>query len=95
MNFALLQRMLTVSGPRGEVAGTISVGREESSGVSHRRPRGRRLLQEHRYVARRSPGTRSASPTSTFDHVTARITTTATSLVFEIRSTGSADDRKR
>ena len=98
MNFALLQRMLTVSGPGGEVAGTISVGREESEWRFT--PQAAWPAGSYRLIIDTSledlAGNKIGQPfdIDVFDHVTARITTTTTSLAFEIRSTGT-DDRKR
>lgn len=92
MNYALLQRMLKVSGPRGEVAGAIGVEREESEWRFT--PQGLWAAGGYTLVVDTSledlAGNKIGQPfdIDVFDRVTERITTTTTSLAFEIRSTG-------
>jgi hypothetical protein len=90
MNYALLQRMLKVSGPRGEVAGAIGVEREESEW--RLTPQAPWAAGQYRLIIDTSledlAGNKIGEPfdIDVFDRVTERITATATSLVFEIRS---------
>jgi hypothetical protein len=89
MNYTLLQRMLKISGARGDVTGTVDVAREES---------------EWRFVPQRPwsagpvrlfvdtsledlAGNKIGQPfdIDVFDRVTERITTATTSVPFEIR----------
>jgi hypothetical protein len=91
MNYALLQRMLKVSGPRGEVAGAIGVEREESEWRFT--PGSPWAAGQYKLIIDTSledlAGNKIGQPfdIDVFDRVTERITTTATSVVFEIRST--------
>jgi hypothetical protein len=88
MNYTLLQRMLKVSGPRGEVAGTLR-SRERNRVALHARrsvARGR-----YRLVVDTSledlAGNKIGQPfdIDVFDRVTERITSSTTTLPFEIR----------
>jgi hypothetical protein len=94
MNYALLQRMLRVSGPRGEVAGAIGVAREESEWRFT--PQGPWAAGKYTLVVDTSledlAGNKIGQPfdIDVFDRVTERITTATTSLAFEIRSTGKS-----
>ena len=89
MNYTLLQRMLKVSDPRGDVAGTIDVAREESEWrFTPSRPWN---AGPHRLIVDTSledlAGNKIGQPfdIDVFDHVTERITTETTSVPFEIR----------
>jgi hypothetical protein len=92
MNYALLQRMLKVSGPGGEVAGAIGVEQEESEWRFT--PQAPWAAGQYTLIIDTSledlAGNKIGQPfdIDVFDRVTERITSTATSLVFEIRSTG-------
>jgi hypothetical protein len=89
MNYTLLQRMLRVSGPRGDVAGSIGVGREESEWRFT--PQSSWGAGAYRLVVDTSledlAGNKIGQPfdIDVFDHVTERITSTTTSLPFEIK----------
>src|SRR5665213_715291 len=89
MNYTLLQRMLKVSGARGDVAGTIGVTREESEW--RLTPLGPWTAGNYRIVIDASledlAGNKIGQPfdIDVFDKVTERITTTTVSLPFEIR----------
>ena len=90
MNYTLLQRMLTVSSSRGNVAGTIAVAREESEWRFT--PQDPWRAGPHRLIIDTSledlAGNKIGQPfdIDVFDRVTERITTATTSLPFEIRS---------
>jgi hypothetical protein len=89
MNYTLLQRMLKVAGPRGDVAGSVEVGREESEWRFT--PAGPWIAGAHRLVVDTSfedlAGNRIGQPfdIDVFERVTERITSSTTSLPFEIR----------
>lgn len=89
MNYTLLQRMLKVPGPRGDVAGSITVAREESEWrFTPQRPWN---PGAYRLIIDTSledlAGNKIGQPfdIDVFDHVTERITSSTTSLPFEIR----------
>lgn len=90
MNYTLLQRMLKISGPRGDVAGSVEVGREESEWRFA--PGGPWTAGPHRLIVDASledlAGNKIGQPfdIDVFDRVTERITSSTTSLPFEIRS---------
>lgn len=90
MNYTLLQRMLKVSGPQGDVAGIVGVAREESEWrfTPHRAwaAGGYRLIVDTSLED--LAGNKIGQPfdIDVFDKVTERITTTTVSLPFEIRS---------
>ncbi len=90
MNYTLLQRMLTVAGPSGEVAGAIEVAREESEWRFT--PRNPWSAGAHRLIIDTSledlAGNKIGQPfdIDVFERVTERITTATTALPFEIRS---------
>jgi hypothetical protein len=90
MNYPLLQRMLKVSGSRGEVGGMIEVAREETEW--HFTPQSPWTAGIHRLIIDTSledlAGNKIGQPfdIDVFDRVTERITTSTTSLPFEIRS---------
>jgi hypothetical protein len=92
MNYALLQRMLKVSGQKGDVLGAVGVERQESEWRFT--PQAPWAPGQYRLVIDTSLEDLAGNKIGqlfdidVFDHVTERITTTATSLVFEIRSTG-------
>jgi hypothetical protein len=89
MNYTLLQRMLKVSGPRGDVAGVVDVAREESqwrftpdtpwAAGAHQ------LIVDTRLED--LAGNKIGQPfdIDVFDRVTERLTSSTTSLPFEIR----------
>jgi len=89
MNYALLQRTLTVAGPRGEIAGTTAVTRGESEWRFTPRdpwPAGAaRLVIDN--TLEDLAGNKIGQPfdIDVFDKVTPSITTTYTTLPFEIR----------
>jgi hypothetical protein len=89
MNYTLLQRMLRVSGPRGDVAGSIVVGREESEWEFT--PQNPWSAGAYRLIIDTSledlAGNKIGQPfdIDVFDRVTERITASTTSLGFEIR----------
>jgi len=89
MNYTLLQRMLKIAGPRGDVAGTVEVAREESEW---------RFVPQHAWNAgpyrllvdtalEDVAGNKIGQPfdIDVFDRVTERITSTTTSVPFETR----------
>jgi hypothetical protein len=84
--------MLKVSGPGGEVAGAIGVAQEESEWRFT--PQAPWALGEYKLVIDTSledlAGNKIGQPfdIDVFDRVTERITTAATSLVFEVRPAG-------
>jgi hypothetical protein len=90
MNYTLLQRMLKVSGSRGDIAGSIDVGREESEWRFT--PASPWDAGPHRLIIDTSledlAGNKIGQPfdIDVFDHVTERITSSTTSLPFEIQS---------
>jgi hypothetical protein len=92
MNYALLQRMLKVSGPRGDVGGGIGVERAESEWRFT--PQAPWAAGQYRLIIDTSledlAGNKigQAFDIDVFDRVTERITAAATSLVFEIRPAG-------
>jgi hypothetical protein len=90
MNYTLLQRMLKIAGPRGDVAGTVEVAREESEW---------RFVPQHAWNAgphrllvdtalEDVAGNKIGQPfdIDVFDRVTERITSATTSVPFETRS---------
>jgi hypothetical protein len=89
MNYPLLQRMLQISGARGTVPGTVAVAREETEWRFT--PTRAWTPGAYRLVADTSledlAGNHIGQPfdIDVFDHVTERITTTTTSVPFEIR----------
>jgi hypothetical protein len=90
MNYTLLQRMLKVSSPRGDVAGNISVGQGESEWRFT--PQSPWSGGAHKLVIDTSledlAGNKIGQPfdIDVFDHVSERITSSTTSLPFEIRA---------
>jgi hypothetical protein len=90
MNYPLLQRMLKISGKGGEIAGGIDVGRNETEWrFTPRQPwtAGRYSLVVDTSLEDLA-GNRVGQPfdIDVFDKVTERITTTTTSISFEIRA---------
>jgi len=91
MNYTLVQRMLKVSGPRGDVAGVVDIAREESQWRFM--PNNPWRAGAHKLVVDMSledlAGNKIGQPfdIDVFDRVTERITSSTTSLPFEIRST--------
>jgi hypothetical protein len=89
MNYTLLQRMLKVSGPRGEIAGAVDVGRDESEWRFT--PQNAWSAGAYRLIVDTSledlAGNKIGQPfdIDVFDRVTERITSSTTSLPFEIR----------
>jgi hypothetical protein len=89
MNYTLLQRMLKVVGARGDVAGSIVVGREESEW--HFTPQNPWSAGAYRLIVDTSledlAGNKIGQPfdIDVFDRVTERITSSTTTLPFEIR----------
>jgi hypothetical protein len=89
MNFTLMQRMLRVAGARGDVAGSITVGREESEWRFT--PRNPWSAGAYRLIVDTSledlAGNKIGQPfdIDVFDRVTERITSSTTTLPFEIR----------
>jgi hypothetical protein len=89
MNYTLLQRMVKVSGPRGDVSGTIVVTRDESEWQFT--PQAPWTRGGYRLVVDTAledvAGNKIGQPfdIDVFDKVTERITTAATSVPFEIR----------
>jgi hypothetical protein len=94
MNYALLQRMLKVSGPHGEVAGVIGIARQESEWRFT--PQAPWAAGMYRLIVDTSledlAGNKIGQPfdIDVFDRVTERIATATTSLAFEIRSTSKS-----
>jgi hypothetical protein len=90
MNYTLLQRMLKVAGPRGDISGTVAVAREESEWRFT--PQTPWSAGAHRLIVDMSledlAGNKIGQPfdIDVFEHVTERIATATTSLPFEIRS---------
>ena len=90
MNYPLLQRMLKVAGPRGDVAGAIDVAREESEWRFT--PASPWSAGAHKLVVDTSledlAGNKIGQPfdIDVFDHVTEHITSSTTSVPFEIRA---------
>ena len=90
MNYTLLQRMLKVSGSRGDIAGAITVARDESEWRFT--PQSAWTSGSYRLIVDRSledlAGNSIGQPfdIDVFEKVTERITTTTASLPFEIRS---------
>jgi hypothetical protein len=89
MNYTLLQRMLKVVGARGDVAGSIVVGREESEWRFT--PQNPWSAGAYRLIVDTSledlAGNKIGQPfdIDVFDRVTERITSSTTTLPFEIR----------
>jgi hypothetical protein len=89
MNVTLLQRMLTVAGSKGGVAGTIDVGRNETEWRFT--PQQAWVTGSYRLVVDMAledlAGNKIGQPfdIDVFDNVTERITTSSTSIPFEIR----------
>jgi hypothetical protein len=89
MNYTLLQRMLKVSGARGDIAGTVDVAREEAEWRFT--PATPWAVGAHRLIVDMSledlAGNTIGRPfdIDVFDRVTERITSSTTSLPFEIR----------
>ena len=95
MNYTLLQRMLQVAGARGNVAGTPSSSERNQSGTSRRR-----ILERGRYrlivdtALEDLAGNKIGQPfdIDVFDRVTERITSSTTTLPFEIHSSHRQND---
>jgi hypothetical protein len=91
MNYVLLQRMLKVSGPHGEVAGAVGVEREESEWRFT--PQAPWAVGQYTLIVDTSledlAGNKIGQPfdIDVFDKVTDRITSTTTSRAFEIGPT--------
>jgi hypothetical protein len=89
MNYPLLQRMLKIAGPRGDVAGSVDVGREESEWRFT--PTSPWIAGAHRLIVNTSledlAGNKIGQPfdIDVFERVTERITSSTTSVPFEIR----------
>jgi hypothetical protein len=89
MNYTLLQRMLKVSGARGDIAGTVDVAREEAEWRFT--PATPWAVGAHRLIVDTSledlAGNKIGQPfdIDVFERVTERITSSTTSLPFEIR----------
>jgi hypothetical protein len=89
MNYTLLQRMLKVAGPHGDVPGAVAVARNESEWRFT--PQATWLVGAHRLIVDNAledlAGNKIGQPfdIDVFDKVTERITTTATPLPFQIR----------
>jgi hypothetical protein len=90
MNYTLLQRMLKVAGSRGDVAGAIEVAREESEWRFT--PAGPWNAGAYKLIIDTAledlAGNKIGEPfdIDVFDHVTERITSSTTSVPFEIRA---------
>ena len=90
MNYALLQRMLKVSGPRGDVAGAIDVDRERIRVALHAAAQPW-AAGAYRLVVDTSledlAGNKIGQPfdIDVFDKVTEKIATSTTSRRFDIR----------
>jgi hypothetical protein len=90
MNYTLLQRMLKVVGPRGDVAGGVEVGRNEAEWRFT--PQQPWTAGSYRLVVDNGledlAGNKIGQPfdIDVFDKVTERITTTSSSISFEIRA---------
>jgi hypothetical protein len=90
MNYTLLQRMLKVSGARGDIAGTVDVAREEAEWRFT--PATPWAAGAHRLIVDTSledlAGNKIGQPfdIDVFERVTERIATATTSLPFEIRA---------
>jgi hypothetical protein len=93
MNYTLLQRMLKVAGPRGDVAGTTDVAKEESEWRFT--PASPWAAGTHRLIIDTSledlAGNKIGQPfdIDVFDHITERITSSTTSVPFEIKNRSS------
>lgn len=89
MNYTLLQRMLKVSGPRGDVAGAIDVAREESEWRFT--PQQPWTAGSYRLIVDNAledlAGNKIGQPfdIDVFDKVTEHITSSTTTLAFQIR----------
>ena len=89
MNYTLLQRMLKISGARGDVAGSIDVAREESEWRFT--PQNPWAAGAHRLIVDTSledlAGNKIGQPfdIDVFERVTERIPSSSTSLPFEVR----------
>lgn len=89
MNYTLLQRMLKVTGPRGDVQGTVGILRDESAWSFT--PQATWLAGAHRLIVDNAledlAGNKIGQPfdIDVFDKVTERITATTTTLPFQIR----------
>jgi hypothetical protein len=89
MNYTLLQRMLKVSGPRGDVAGTVAVARQESEWRFT--PRAPWTAGAYRLIVDTSledlAGNKIGQPfdIDVFDTVTERIATSTVTVPFQIR----------
>ena len=89
MNYTLLQRMLKVAAPHGDVSGTIDVAREESEWRFT--PRQPWAAGPHQLVVDTSledlAGNKIDHPfdIDVFDKVTERLTTSTTTRSFQIR----------
>ena len=88
MNYALLQRMIEVRGPRGVVPGTVSIGHDEMEWRFN--PRDRWEAGSYRVVVNTAiedlAGNRIGQPfdIDVFEHVTEHIATQTISLPFAI-----------
>lgn len=89
MNYPLLQRMLQVAGPGGNVAGTVSIGKEESEWrlvpQSPWKPGDYKLIVDTGLEDLAGNHIGQPFDIDVFDHVTERITTKTVSLPFAIR----------
>ena len=92
MNYTLLQRMLKVSGPRGDVAGAVDVARDESewrfTPTSPWTTGGHRLIVDTSLEDLAGNTIGQPFDIDVFDRVTERIESSTTALPFEVRSTG-------
>jgi hypothetical protein len=90
MNYTLLERMLKVAGPRGDIAGTVDVGANEQEWRFT--PQQPWTAGSYRLVVDNGledlAGNKISQPfdIDVFDKVTDRITTTISSIPFEIRA---------
>ena len=89
MNYPLLQRMLQVLGPGGNVAGTVRIGKEESewSLIPHSpwKPGDYKLIVDTGIEDLAGNHIGQPFDIDVFDHITERITTKTVSLPFVIR----------
>jgi hypothetical protein len=93
MNYTLLQRMLNVAGTHGDVPGSIAVGREESEWRFT--PQNPWNAGAYKLVVDTSledlAGNKIGQPfdIDVFDHISERITSSTTSVPFEIKNRSS------
>ncbi|HEY7338440.1 MAG TPA: Ig-like domain-containing protein [Bryobacteraceae bacterium] len=89
MNYALLQRMIEVSGPGGKVAGSVAIGKQESEWLLT--PQSPWRAGDYKLIVDTGledlAGNRIGQPfdVDVFDRVTQRITTRTVSLPFAVR----------